>query len=182
VRVGFALYAGWLTVATLLSTSTMLKSFGMADAPTAEKPFVPEWNFLDFMMFMSEEEWAIFTVWFAEVFFELVSWGDRNPLYGGVLIWASAGILAETMDVRPENENLIINVATIIGIHSISMITLTAYLLFEELQPWYEPLSFWGGGLTGLTNWGEMFTQIRNIIFDIEQYFISTTQSRVESI
>lgn len=133
VRVGFSLYAGWLTVATLLSTSSMLKSWGMADPPTPEKPFVPKWNFMDFMMFMSEEEWAIFTVWFAEVLFELVAWTERNPLYGSVLIWACSGILAETLEVRPENENLVINVSVIIGIHAISMITMVSYLLFEEL-------------------------------------------------
>lgn len=111
---------------------------------------------MSWAMFITEEEWTIITLWAAEIFIGLIAWWERNPAYGSVYIWTSVAILINLINNKPENVYLIPNVGAIVGVHSISMIVLTSYLIFEELQPWYEPLSFWNGGLFGLVDWSEM--------------------------
>jgi len=68
--------------------------------------------------------------------------------------------LVKNVQEKEENVALIANVATIDGIHTVSTITLAAYLIFEELQPWYKPLSFWNGGILGLVDWAKCFEQL----------------------
>jgi hypothetical protein len=109
-------------------------------------------------MFISEEEWSIIFVWVATIFVEFVSWANRDPIFGLVFAWAAAAVIYDNVEEGSKYENFLINVSTITGIHSISMITLITYLIFETLQPWYEPISFWGGGTFGMTNWSKMFT------------------------
>jgi hypothetical protein len=133
VRLPISLLAGWVTSATVLNTVVMFKSWGMADPPTAEKPLNPiAWTWASDLMFMTEEEWTIVVVWTAEIFYEIVSWVERNPVYGGVFSWAVAGMISENVTNKPENEALIINLSVIEGVHSISMIVMVAYLMFEE--------------------------------------------------
>lgn len=55
------------------------------------------------------------------------------------------------------------------------MFVLFAYMIFEELQPFYEPLSFWNGGLLGLVDWSEAFKQIREVLTYPEEYLDSLT-------
>lgn len=154
VRIPFALYSGWVTAATVLNTSVMLKSWGMWDGKDETKPGNDiSWDWANFMMFMDEEQWSVVVVWLVFVWYEVVSWSERNPLYGSVYTWASSAILLNLIEDQPWNELLLINVAVIMGLHVVSMFTLTAYMVFEEFQPLYEPLSFWGGGLVGFTDW-----------------------------
>jgi hypothetical protein len=184
VRIPFSLYSGWLIAANLLTTSTMLKSWGMRDPQTdewnAENP--DAWTFLTPLMVISEEEWCSIVLWLAEIFVEVVAWGDRNPVFGSVFAWAAAAVISETVRERPQYQTFLINVSTITGVHAISMITLVAYLTFETLQPWYEPLSFWAGGTVGKTDWSAMFTDINWVLQEIEGYFTSAAGARQESI
>ena len=53
-------------------------------------------------MFMSEEDWTILVLWGVEVFFELSSWWERNPLWGSVFTWASGAILANNIEKYAE--------------------------------------------------------------------------------
>jgi hypothetical protein len=71
---------------------------------------------------------------------------------------------------------LIINNSIIVGIHAVSMGVLFIYLMFEELQPWYEPLSFWNGGLLGLVDWAEALKEIREVLVYPEQYMGTLTE------
>ena len=133
VRLPFSIYSGWVTSATILNTIFMLKSWGMSDPGTAEKPKSPKaWDFLEPLMFMSEENWSIVIIIAALLIYTVSSWSERNPVFGGVFIWASAAILDDLLKTKPESENLIITVSTSIGVHSISMIVMTCYLIFEE--------------------------------------------------
>ena len=84
-------------------------------------------------MFITEEDWCIILLWAAEIFVELVSWTNRDPIFGLIFAWAAIAVINATVDERPQYENFLINVSTITGIHSISMITLIAYLIFEIL-------------------------------------------------
>merc|ERR1712127_240086 len=89
------------------------------------------WTFLSDLMFISEEEWCIVYLWIMEIIVEMISWGNRDPIFGLVFAWAGAAVINETLDDRPEDENLVINVSVIAGVHIISMLTMITYLIFE---------------------------------------------------
>jgi len=160
IRIPFSLYAGWITTATILGLCFLLKSWGMYETGPA---FQPDndigWDFLSDLMFMGEEEWSIVLVWGAFFVYEIISWVERNPVYGGVYVWALAAILDSCLETRAEqSQALVINIGIAMGMHGISMVILALYLLFEVMEPWYEPLSFWGGGILGFTDWSLIFT------------------------
>ena len=158
VRFTFSIYSGWITAATILNTVFMLKSWGMSDYPIVdENDDLVGWGWADVMMFMDEEVWTCVILWIAEIIYELASWSERNPVFGGVWTWALSAILYATLDERSDNIYIIINASVILVIHIISMCTLSGWLVFEELEPWYTPLSFWGGGMIGFTDWSQMF-------------------------
>lgn len=60
------------------------------------------WTFLQDLMFITEEDWAIILVWAAEILVELIAWGDRNPVFGAVFLWAGSGVISETVTERPD--------------------------------------------------------------------------------
>ena len=134
-------------------------------------------------MFMSEEDWTILVLWAVEVFFELSSWWERNPLWGSVFTWASGAILANNIEKyaefmlagKPTNVGMIANVGAILAIHVFSQFLLFGYLIFEELQPWYEPISFWKGGIFGNVDWYLMFKDIKKVLTYPEEYLLSLT-------
>jgi uncharacterized protein YhhL (DUF1145 family) len=130
------------------------------------------------LMFITEDEWAITILWVAEVIYELASWTDRNPVYGCVYLWALAGILEETVSHKSDKTDLITNISVVIGVHAISMMVLFGYLVFENLQPWYEPLSFWKHGVFSNTNWGEMFTDINYLLKILEEHLTEAVSTR----
>lgn len=105
----------------------------------------------------------------------------RDFVFGSVFAWAGIAVLVDTLNERAQNEDLVINLSIIIGIHAISMITLVSYLIFETVQPWYEPLSFWSGGSVGKTDWSEMFTDINYLMTIFEEYFTGAVSGRLET-
>lgn len=112
-------------------------------------------------MFITEEEWTIIALWTVEIFFEIISWWERNPVWSAVFSWASTAILVKNVQEKPGNIALMANVGVIDGIHLFSVVLLASYLIFEELQPWYVPFSFWNGGIFGLVDWSLAFSQIK---------------------
>ena len=101
VRLPFSVYSGWVTGATVLNTAYMLKSWGMADDPNRVRsltPNNPTWTWASPLMFISEEEWTVISLWAVEIFFEIVSWWERNPAWGSVFTWASSAILANNVE------------------------------------------------------------------------------------
>lgn len=106
VRLPFSVYAGWLTSATALNTAFMFKSWGMEDEPlyitTFNGNFVtPGWTWMDYMMFLDEEEWVTILLWFVFVVYEVIAWVERNPVYGMVFGWAGAAVVAYTAEETP---------------------------------------------------------------------------------
>lgn len=103
------------------------------------------------LMFLSEEDWTIITLWMVECFFEVISWWERNPVWGSVFTWASSAILNKNLDKmdalekagKDSNFMLVANVGCIIVIHAFSQGLLFIYLIFEQLQPWYLPFTYW---------------------------------------
>ena len=78
LRGGNSLYAGWLTAATILNATVVLKSFGVSDANLPSG--------------FTEQGITIFMMWTAFVVYNLRAYLDRNPLYGSVLIWVVMAI------------------------------------------------------------------------------------------
>jgi hypothetical protein len=131
IRTTFSIYAGWVTVASILSTLMLLKTWGMSDADAKSKE---AWDFMDFMMFMSEEAWGCVIICFALIFFNVISWGHKNPMYGCVFIWASGAILSQLQNKKPDSEAIIGTVKVVLAAQSVSMGGLIGYLVREEYK------------------------------------------------
>ena len=71
MRCGFTMYAGWVTAATILNATFMLKSFGAAD------PNIP----------IDEETTTVIILWVAFVIYNMAAYRERNPLFGAIFIW-----------------------------------------------------------------------------------------------
>lgn len=102
LRGGFTIYAGWITAAMILSASQFLMQLGLVD------PNIP-YGF-------NEENISQIIMWVALVIYNLVAWGERNPLYGSVFIWAASAIKSNLLTLHPELTSLIGSLTTIIDI------------------------------------------------------------------
>lgn len=110
------------------------------------------------MMFFSEEVWSCIIAWVAFIIYNLAAFSERDPVFGSVLIWSMSAILMENINNTPVNMYLIGNAIAIVVLQVLTMSGLTSFLIFEELQPWYEPLSFYNHGTIGKTDWSQMFS------------------------
>jgi hypothetical protein len=88
MRIGFSLYAGWVTSATLLNVSYVLASLGVRE---------PKYN---------EEKWTVVILWIAFAIYNVASFSERNPLYGAVYIWTILAIRNNVLKTKPELEDL----------------------------------------------------------------------------
>jgi len=80
LRCGFSIYAGWLTAATILNFSIILKDIGLSDSNN---------------IYPSEEEWTKIMMMVALVVYVLVSVSERNPLFGAVYLWVLVALIVE---------------------------------------------------------------------------------------
>lgn len=137
MRGGFSIYAGWLTAATILNVSFLMRWLGI-QGPISNLLF-------------TEEMLGVIKIWMAFAVYEFVSYFDRNPVFGGVFIWVLAGIMVDIEDNRDQMTTLWTNCLVALILHSISLSALSAYLIFEVIQDnfagLYEPLSFYSHGL-----------------------------------
>ena len=79
MRIGFALYSGWLSVATTLNIGFVLKAGGLSSV---------EAN-------IDESSWAVYTLIAVFCVYALVTFLQRNPAYALVLEWALVAIMVE---------------------------------------------------------------------------------------
>lgn len=76
LRIGFSIYSGWVTAATILNVTFIFKSAG--------------WE-------SNEEELTIIILSVAFLIYSLASFMERNPVYGAVFIWVLAAINSEAV-------------------------------------------------------------------------------------
>ena len=76
LRVGFSIYSGWVTAATILNVAIFLKSVGVRD---------PDISY-------SEESFAVVILCVAEVIYVATTVCENNPVYGVVYIWVLLAI------------------------------------------------------------------------------------------
>ena len=70
---GTSLYSGWLSVATVLNTSFLLKESGITE----------DWN---------EAGWSIAMMWVAAAIYSAKAYLEEDPVYAAVYVWALFGI------------------------------------------------------------------------------------------
>ena len=71
LRIGFSLYTGWVTAASIINVTFFLKAVGMKNQNAG----------------FSETTWCVIVLYVALVIYVLASLMERNPLYGAVYIW-----------------------------------------------------------------------------------------------
>lgn len=141
IRTGFSIYGGWLTAATILNISFVFKVCGLGG------PNLP----------LSEEWFGVIIVWVAFAIYNLISYWERDPIYGAVYLWALGAIFAEVDAEKKSMTNLWLHSLIALSVHGASMIVLTAYLLFEWAEDsifgWYSAPEFWDHGLFHDVTW-----------------------------
>lgn len=193
IRVPFSVYSGWVTCATVLNSVYMLMSWGAVDRmkmSVAKNNGNGWWSWLSPIMgVLNENTWSIVILWCVEIFFEVLSWWMRNPIWGSVFTWAGAAILNNQIDRSaipkqyPQDDDgtdvaLLANTGAVVMLHGFSMALLFVYLVIEALQPWYEPIPFWDHGVFGMTDWSLMFTQIKQLLSYPEEYLQTVGATR----
>ena len=114
MKLGFSLYAGWVTSATILNFCYMLKCFGMKE---------PNYD---------EENWAKIMLWTAFVVYNAATFAEGNPIFGSVYIWTLFAIRNNSMKeeyVLVQNQSQLI-----IMIHSALMGGYISYLTVKGIM------------------------------------------------
>jgi len=115
MRGGFSIYSGWVTAATILNATYMLKSFGVADPDLA----------------MDEEEITCEILGVAWLIYTLVAYTERNPLYGSMLLYVVYAIRDNIVNNKPQYTKIEESANWILGLHGISMVFLWSWISAE---------------------------------------------------
>ena len=84
IRIGFSIYAAWVSSATILNASYILASLGMRE---------PRYD---------EEKWTVIILWVGFLIYNVASVIERNPLFGAVYIWTILAIRNNVIKTKPE--------------------------------------------------------------------------------
>ena len=114
LRIGFSLYTGWVTAATILNVSFFLNSVGMKN---------PNAGF-------DETTWVVIIFYIALVIYILASFVERNPLYGAVYIWVLFAIKYNQAPYSDIQTNSIIAVVILI----IALVGITGFSIYEKMN------------------------------------------------
>lgn len=83
LRGGFSIYSGWVTAATILNATFLLKISGISDPDVST------------LYGFDEEQITVLILTVAFIIYNLASWIELNPLYGSVFIWVVMAIRSE---------------------------------------------------------------------------------------
>ena len=119
LRGGFSIYSGWVTAATILNATFLLKFFGVTEEEDPNNVF---WGLIN------EEQTTIIILYVATFIYNLASYTEMNPLYGSVFIWVVTAIRSNIVNNKPENTALTANTEYIAIYQAISMTILWSYL------------------------------------------------------
>jgi len=113
IRAQFSINSGWVTAATILNVSLMLKAMGLA-APNIPSEY--------------EEYMTVGVLWVALVIYNSASYVERNPLYGSIFIWVLLAIRSEILTNKAQYTMIEENLTALLIIHGISMVSLWTWL------------------------------------------------------
>lgn len=107
MRLMFSIYTGWVTAATIVNATFYLKAVGLKD-PNAG------W---------AESTWSCIILYVAFVIYSLVSFMERNPIYGGVYIWVVVAIRSLQVDYPDIQTNgFVVLIMTIVMVSLINVL------------------------------------------------------------
>ena len=117
MRGTFSLYAGWLTAATILNTTIILRSYGVDQA----------W-LTSVLPGLTEEHITIAILWVAFAIYNARAYMDWNPLYGSVFIWVIIAIYyTQITTLSSQYTALMNNCIAIAIVHGLSMVAEWTY-------------------------------------------------------
>ena len=119
LRGGFGIYSGWVTAATILNATFLLRFFGVTEEEDPNNVF---WGLIN------EEQATIIILYVATIIYNLASFTEMNPMFGSVFIWVVTAIRSNIVNNKPENTDLIANTEYIALFQAISMTGLWSYL------------------------------------------------------
>lgn len=102
IRIPFAIYFGWVTVATVANISALLVQMGMEDG-----------------LGVSAETWTILILVVAVVIGSITALVNSSPAYAAVLVWAFWGILSRHLSAADWNQqypNVILTVEVLLTV------------------------------------------------------------------
>ena len=114
LRVGFTIYTGWVTAASIIGVCFFLVSVGMTE---------PNAGF-------SNTAWCIIILYVALIIYILASFRERNPLYAGVYIWVLLAIRSERVDTPSIQTNCIVCIV----LTAIAVAGITAFSMMERTK------------------------------------------------
>lgn len=138
MRVTFSIYAGWVTAATTVGFTIIFKTWGLTDPETKN---IRAWDFLSFLMFMSEEAWDIVFMCAVLVFYNVVAWRNQNPIYGCLFLWAFGAILTQLNKERPDASASITTVTVLMILQGCSMAGLIGFIYKKYRNNEYSSLT-----------------------------------------
>lgn len=109
MRIGFSIFCGWVTSATILNITYLFRIFGVSD----------------------HEKVSIFTLWLAFIVYNAVTFVERNPVYGAVYIWTTHTIKRNIEMNKPELESLLKHVKIINVLQIATILGFTGYFVFN---------------------------------------------------
>jgi hypothetical protein len=114
LRMGFSVYAGWLTSATILNTSIMLKAYGLSAAD----------------MGIDEARYGVAILIIAECVYVSAGYLYSNPLYSSIYLWVLVSIRAYQTGV----DNIITTTEVLLVVHGCYIVGLTVWLVLDKIN------------------------------------------------
>jgi hypothetical protein len=117
LRVGFTIYCGWLTAATILGFSIAGKASGMNDAK---------------MGVGYEEGWAVAILYIGWAIYIASSWWQKNPLFAAVMFWPWAAIA----DQQGGKGRVVIqyHCYTIMSMHAVYVSVFLTWMIYNKVR------------------------------------------------
>ena len=109
LRVGFSIYAGWVTAASIVSASIAFKSLGLNT---------------------NEETWTLIILIVALLIYTAYSSLERNFVFGAMYIWVLVAIMGE--QEKFGRESLVDKILIILYIYIALFLSVTAFVFCEK--------------------------------------------------
>merc|ERR1719163_460101 len=114
LRVGFTIYSGWLTVATILNIAFVLKYSGLSNAAAG----------------IDESWWAVGTLIAVFGVYVFVSYMLKNPLYSCVGVW----VLIAIRDKQAAYSNIETTATTLLIALACYIVGITVWLVLDKIK------------------------------------------------
>lgn len=112
--VGFSMYSGWVTTATVLNILFCLKGSGISEDK----------------MDIDESIITCYLLWVITIVYTLVSYYQENAVYGSVWIWALVAISNRQGELYPNIRN---NINLILIVYFLFIICLVVYKCYKRI-------------------------------------------------